>query len=183
MAKVKRDLGYLGFETEVSWNESKIVQVAWIRIKGILMEAKIVGRAEQKLSVKIEIDTRPPGGARTETRLLDRGMIFALRHYDLPSLMAGKVHALLARPYAKGRDWYDLLWYRTRRPPTEPNEILLKAALLQTGTEMEGSWKDGIRHRAAKLDFVAIRSDVEPFLERREDAELLTEEGLAGLLG
>lgn len=39
------------------------------------------------------------------------GMNFAARHYDLPSLMAGKLHAILTRKHLKGRDYFDLLWF------------------------------------------------------------------------
>src|SRR3989338_9068763 len=48
------------------------------------------------------------------------GFNYAARHYDLPDLMAGKLHAILTRRYLKGsenretikgRDFYDLLWF------------------------------------------------------------------------
>jgi Uncharacterized conserved protein len=182
MTKLKRDLVRLGFDAQLAWNDRKTVQVAWIRVAGLLKEANIVAREEQKLSVKLEIDTVPPHGAETETRLVNRHMIFAVRHHDLPSLMAGKIHALLARPYAKGRDWYDLVWYRTQRPPVRPNEELLKAALAQTRMTIEGSWMESVADRLVSLNVATIRADVEPFLEHRPDVELLTKENLARML-
>jgi hypothetical protein len=178
MAKVKRDLVRLGFEAELSWNDRKTVQVAWIKIPGLLKEAGIVDRAEQKLSVKLEIDTKPPSGAVMERRLVNRRLVFALRYHDLPSLMAGKIHALLTRPYDKGRDWFDLLWYRTRRPPVEPNDELLESALGQTGMSLNKNWRYDVERRLDDLDFKALRADVEAFLERREDAALLTKENM-----
>lgn len=181
-AKLKRDLQRQGFEAEVSLNDRKTVHIVWIRIAGILKEADIVGRMEQKLSIKLEIDTRPPAGAAMESHLVNRHFVFALRHHDLPSLMAGKVHALLARPYAKGRDWYDLVWYRSRRPPVEPNGTLLEAALRQTETKVEGNWRAHLARRLCELDFASLRADIEPFLERREDAAFITREAIAGLL-
>ncbi|MDP3178869.1 MAG: nucleotidyl transferase AbiEii/AbiGii toxin family protein, partial [Spirochaetaceae bacterium] len=51
MTKLKRDLSRLGFETELSWNDRKTVQVAWIRIARLLAEAGVVARTEQKLSI------------------------------------------------------------------------------------------------------------------------------------
>lgn len=48
------------------------------------------------------------------------GFNYAARHYDLPSLMAGKLHAILTRrrlqgkenrQTIKGRDYFDLLWF------------------------------------------------------------------------
>ncbi len=178
MTKIKRDLMRLGFEAELSWNDRKTVQVAWIKIPGLLKEAGIVDRAEQKLSVKLEIDTKPPSGAIMERRLVNRRLVFALRYHDLPSLMAGKIHALLTRPYDKGRDWFDLLWYRTRRPPVEPNDRLLESALGQTGMSLKKNWRDDVERRLDDLDFKALRADVEAFLERREDAAFLTKENI-----
>ena len=37
------------------------------------------------------------------------GFNFAAKHYDLLSLMSGKIHAILIRK--KGRDYFDLLWF------------------------------------------------------------------------
>jgi predicted nucleotidyltransferase component of viral defense system len=48
------------------------------------------------------------------------GFNFVARHYDLPSLMSGKIHAILLREKLtgvsnrvtiKGRDYFDLLWF------------------------------------------------------------------------
>jgi len=107
---------------------------------------------------------------------------FEPRAIDMPSLMAGKVHALLARPHIKGRDWYDLLWYRSRRPPEEPNLTLLEAALAQSGIYYDGDWCGTLIRRIADLDFDGIARDLSPFLEHHEDARLITAENLTRLL-
>lgn len=98
---------------------------------GILKEVGLAGVPEQKLSIKFEIDSNPPCGGVSEVGIINRHAMFALRYYDLPSLMAGKIHALITRKYAKGRDWYDLVWYRARRPAVEPNLEFLQNALDQ----------------------------------------------------
>lgn len=186
LEKAKRDLMAAGFEVSVSWNDRKTVQVAWLRFAGLLKPAGLSGMAAQKLSIKVEIDTRPPAGAATATDIVNRHMIFAIRHHDLPSLMAGKVHALLVRAYPKGRDWYDGLWYRTLRPPVEPNLALLQNALDQTeGAELYRAqdWRALIRKRLAHLDAKKLRADVVPFLERPEDARWLGTEYLQTLAG
>ena len=77
------------------------------------------------------MDTRPPAGASSEAAYLDFPFVSSVTVYDLPSLFAGKVHALLCRPYAKGRDWHDFLWYTTRQ--TNLNYVLLSSALDQMG--------------------------------------------------
>jgi hypothetical protein len=185
LGKLKRDLGFAGFDPDVTWNQRKTVQVGWVRVPGLLSEAGLAALEDQKLSIKIEIDTQPPEGAITENRALNRHFLVAFRHHDLPSLMAGKIHALIARDYTKGRDWYDLLWYCTRTPVVLPNETLLQAAFDQTegaGTHEASGWVSIVSNALDKVSVLAIRDDVSPFLERPEEANLLSEEYLRKML-
>ncbi len=184
-AKVKRDLTLAGFTPEVTWNDRKVVHIGWVRVAGILHEAGLSALPAEKLAIKLEIDTRPPAGARSQRRVITRHATFLLRHYDLPSLLAGKLHALLTRKYVKGRDWYDLLWYRSHRPPVSPNLDLLQNALDQTqgvGRRNAASWRKLVQARLAALNMQAVRDDVSPFMERPQDAALLTRENFEGLL-
>ncbi len=185
LEKIKRDLSLAGFNVTVKWNDRKTVNTAWIRIDEILKDAGISDMVEQKLSIRLEVDTRPPSGAVLETRLVNRHMIFALRHHELPSLMAGKIHALLTRRYPKGRDWYDLAWYRAKRPPIAPNLTLLQNSLDQTqgaGKVDAGHWNEQVRTRLDALGEFDLAQDAAPFLERREDAALLTLQNLRSVL-
>ncbi|MEW5817195.1 MAG: nucleotidyl transferase AbiEii/AbiGii toxin family protein [Spirochaetota bacterium] len=182
-SKVRRDLNFLGFEADVTLNVKKTVYVAWIGIPRLMSEARLTDIQEQRLSVKAEIDSRPPAGARFEARLVNRHTLFAIRHHDLPSLLAGKIHAICTRPYAKGRDWYDLVWYLSLRPPIFPNSELLRNAFAQTSPDLESqSWQEMIIEAAERSDFEAIRRDVNPFLERPEEARFLTREYIRTLL-
>ena len=185
MVKVKRDLTLAGFEPEVTWNDRRTVHAGWVRLVGILHEAGLSGLPDQKLAIKLEIDTRPPAGAHCERRVVTRHVTFLLQHHDLPSMLAGKLHAAVTRQYTKGRDWYDLLWYLSQRPPVEPNLNLLQNALDQTqgaGRFDAQKWDELVRARADSADFDAIVADVRPFLERPQDAALLTRENLLPLL-
>lgn len=185
MAKVKRDLALAGLEPVVSWNDSKTVHTGWVRLPGVLHEAGLSAMPDERLAIKLEIDTRPPSGARCERRVVTRHVTFLVQYYDLPSLMAGKLHALLVRRYPKGRDWYDLVWYLSQRPAASPNEPLLQNALDQTegaGKHDARRWRDLVRARMDALDMQSIRDDVAPFLERPRDAKLLTRTNLTDLL-
>ena len=182
MQKVKRDLQFQGYEVSISWNDRSAVHVAWVGIPHLLKEAGLSGHPEEKLSVKIEIDTNPPKGAVCSSTLVNRHTLFAVRHYDLPSLMAGKVNALLTRPLCKGRDWYDLVWYRSQRPPVEPNIELLGNALGQHGVLFDGDWQTLVLNRIKHTEFEVIAKDVAPFLESHEDAKLLRPEYITALL-
>ena len=179
--KMKRDLVAAGFDISMKLNDRKTVHSAWIGFAGLLKPAGLSGMADQKLSIKIEVDTRPPAGAVAATDLVNRHMIFAVRHYDLPSLMAGKIHALVTRRYPKGRDWFDLMWYRAQRPPVEPNLLLLQNALDQTefaGRFQAAEWRRAARERLDSLDPETLRQDAAPFLERPADARWLDRESL-----
>jgi hypothetical protein len=141
--------------------------------------------ANQKLSIKLEIDTRPPAGAQSQNVVVERHRMFAIRCYDLPSLMAGKLHALITRRYAKGRDWYDFLWYSARRPPVEPNLVLLQNALDQTqgaGTFDSKQWKTYVAEKIQSLEIEKIKEDILPFLERPGDADLISKDNLLSVL-
>lgn len=185
MASVKRELTLAGFEAEVTWNDRKTVHTAWIRLAGLLRDAGLSALPEQKLSIKLEIDTHPPAGARSERRVVTRHLSFFLRHYDLPSLLAGKLHALTTRKYVKGRDWYDLLWYLSQRPAPIPNLSFLQNALDQTqgaGKFDAHQWRELVRERLQRLDMSRVHKDVLPFLERTAEADLLNFENLDSLL-
>ena len=183
--KLKRDLHLAGFDSTVRWMDRRPVQVAWIRTASLLAEAGLSGHPDQKLAIKVEIDTRPPAGAAVLRSVVTRHFTFVIRHHDLPSLMAGKLHALLARGYPKGRDWFDLVWYRSRRPPVAPNVQLLQRALDQTpGTQgcRAADWRRLLQARLADLDTGALVRDVAPFLERPVDAALLELANLQAVL-
>jgi len=71
------------------------------------------------IKIKLEIDTNPPSGFDTEMKYVFSPVQFAVRSYTLPSLFAGKMHALLCRKWknrVKGRDWYDFAWYISHYP-------------------------------------------------------------------
>jgi hypothetical protein len=139
----------------------------------------------QNISIKIEIDTNPPEGAVIAKSILSRHRLISISHYDLPSLMVGKIHALITRKYGKGRDWYDLLWYRGQRPPVEPNMILLQNALDQTlgnGAMNASEWKRETMKKFKSLDCGKLKNDVKNFLKNQDEAELFSTDNFRTLL-
>lgn len=186
LRKLQSEMTLAGYECSIRWNDRKTVNVAWLRFASLMKDAGIAARSEQKLAIKLEIDTRPPAGALLVRTVVSGQLTFVVCHYDLPSMMAGKVHAVLTRSYPKGRDWFDLLWYRGRRPPVEPNLVFLQNALDQTqgASRYDASrWREHVRERLDGFDIDALRRDVLPFLERPEDRALLSIENLASVLG
>lgn len=185
MKKLKNDLSLAGFNISLSWNDHTTVHKAWIKTEELLKDAGLAAMSNQKLSIKLEIDTRPPDGALCAKTIITRYVVLSIQHHDLPSLMAGKIHALTTRKYAKGRDWYDLLWYTGLRPPIEPNMVLLQNAFNQTegkGVFNAHEWKQYLVKKLESLECQKLVNDVQPFLERWQEASLLTVENLSSLL-
>lgn len=124
---------------------------------------------EQKITIKLEIDTNPPSGSVYETSFLTYPYPFSLLIQDLPSLFATKCHALLARRYDKGRDWFDFLWYLTHNIAINGN--LLAKALYQEGPfknqdiHFNQQWlRRELENKVLKTDWKVARRDVENFL-------------------
>jgi len=182
----ERDLTKAGFEVTVYPRTGKTVHSAFFRFPGLLYEAGLSPHRAQKLSIKVEIDTNPPPGAKTEQTVINRHFLLGLWHHDLPSLMAGKIHALLMRSYTKGRDLYDLLWYLTRSEPVVPNIVLLNNALQQTGWKDDRvtneNWRSIIGERLEQLDWISVSEDVSAFLEHPAERSLLTKRTLLAAL-
>ena len=186
LAGVKQVLIREGYRVEIAVNDRKTVASAWMRFPGLPYELGISPHASQVLSIKLELDTRPPSGAVTDTSLVRRHVTLNICHYDKASLLAGKLHALFSRKWTKGRDLYDLAWYLADRRWPAPNLALLNAALAQTGwrgsTLTADNWRAELRRRLEPVDWPRARDDVRPFLERDRDIELISLETLDRLL-
>lgn len=160
------------------------VRNVFLRFPGILEKLGISGHRNESISVKLEIDYNPPKGGKTELHLLNKDFSFYVMSYDLPSLMAGKIHAVLFRKYAKGRDYYDLVWYLSKK--IMPNMELLNNAIFQTEKfnipDLEARWKDLLKFKIIDTDFKIIEKDVLPFLEDPSETLLLKKEMILDIL-
>jgi predicted nucleotidyltransferase component of viral defense system len=129
----------------------------------------------QMLKIKIEVDTDPPPGFATTTRYLLQPIPFAVRCYTLPSLFAGKLHALLFRRWnnrVKGRDWYDLVWYAAHHP--QVNLAHLEQRMRQTG-QWSGAeplrqedFAEMMQAAIDRLDIAQAWQDVAPFVRDQQ---------------
>ena len=175
-----------GYVAEVKIRDQGAVKSAFIKFRGILFELGLSPRQDQTLSVRVEIDTHPPAGATTSTTVIRRFVTLNLLHHDRPSLLAGKVHAVLSRPYTKGRDLYDLVWYLADQTWPEPNFTLLNNALAQTGWRgpelTPANWRPHVAKRMEKIKWDQAVKEVSPFLERQQEVALLTLENVRSLL-
>lgn len=183
---LKREFEAAGYDMAVKFSTDSNVNSAWLKFPGLVHEFGLSGHRAEVLSVKFEIDTRPPAGGQVEITAFNRTFMFHIRHFDLPSLFAGKVHAVVTRAYTKGRDWYDLIWYLTGYPELVPNVDMLNNALLQTAPEdanvTPDTWKSLLLEKLESTDLEQAREDVTRFLEVPAEGALITTETLRKLL-
>ncbi|MCP5046087.1 MAG: nucleotidyl transferase AbiEii/AbiGii toxin family protein [bacterium] len=183
---IENHLGKSGYLITMKVKDEQTVQRVVIGFTGLLYELGLRQRKEQKLNIHIEIDLNPPQGWRGEKTIINLYQPVVVQHYELASLFAGKMHALLMRPYTKGRDIYDLFWYRTAQEKLLPNFIMLNNAIRQTHPGYidvtEENWLDLLKQKIKSLDWKTVENDVIPFLELQDDRLSFTRENLMMLL-
>jgi predicted nucleotidyltransferase component of viral defense system len=148
-------------KTETIWKE--------LVLEDILKQTGV--KSNKPIKIKIEVDRNPPLGFQTEEKLLIRPFSFYVRCFKLPSLFAGKLHALLYRKWnnrVKGRDWYDLEWYIKKGIPLDAAHFLLRA---QDTTDWNAEIITNeqilelINHKIESVSFTNIKEDVIRFIK------------------
>mgnify|MGYP000206358888 CR=1 FL=1 len=156
----------------------------FLRFPDLLYTAGISRLKTQNLNIKIEIDTKPPKGGEKEISLINQFYIFQVVHYNLSSLFAGKLHAILFRKYNKARDFYDLLWYLTKK--VEPNYVLLNNAVMQTQKKDLKVDKERLKtlliNKINNIDMSLIQKDISKFIINQEEINLITKENFLNLI-
>jgi predicted nucleotidyltransferase component of viral defense system len=206
MRKIESGLAGAGYDVYLHLGKEKTVQRAVFRFAELLAELGLVGRREQKLSVALEIDTKPPGGATGTKTLVNVHIPVLIQHHDLPSLLAGKAAAILTREYIKGRDYFDLFWFLSKWPELEPNPPMFRNALAQkrnrVGTgegaprdrgatdgtnesriDQEMNWRVLLNLAVSEARWNVIETDVRAFIEDPDSLLAFTQENLLRLLG
>jgi predicted nucleotidyltransferase component of viral defense system len=183
--KINRELERAGYEFSISLRTEKTIQRMMVRFAGLLHELGLSARREQKFSIHVEIDNNPPLGWKGKRTIINIHHAVLIQHYDLPSAFASKLAAILQRPYTKGRDVFDLFWFRSRYRDLTPNLVLLNNAIKQQSTRFkalrEDSWLKMVRDKITTLDWDSVKNDVMPFLESEADMIAFSREALLTL--
>lgn len=117
--------------------------------------------------VKIEIDTNPPGCAGYERLMGSSPYPYFANLYDMPTLFASKIAAILCRRWnnrVKGRDFYDYMFYIGHDVPV--NLEHLQSKLINVGCVEPGSTIGGpeivrmLEDRIRSVDFRLAKEDV-----------------------
>jgi len=137
----------------------------------------------KKLKIKLEVDINPPLKFQTSSHTLLLPTTFNIIAMTLPSLYAGKVHALLFRNWknrVKGRDWYDFEWYVKRGIKIDLEH--LKERMVESGdfdVDDELSLerlKDLLHKKIDTLDIQKAKDEVKVFIKDSDVLEFYSRE-------
>ena len=188
LGAVKSELELWGFEVSAKEKTKKnksTIDSAFIKANTLVHLLKIDSNLKTHknavMKIKFEIDQDPPTGFDSDLKYHLHPIPFTIKTMTLPSLFAGKMHALLCRTIRtniKGRDWYDLIWFVKNNIPCDLH--YLKNKMLQTGhiDFSEALTKEKlvelISKKSKEIDFSLAKNDVEPFLKNSRQKDELS---------
>ena len=187
---VEKELQTYGFqfkaETKSKVNDSDIHSAF---VKGNTREHILLCYADERLAqlivgselikVKIEVDTTPPPFAGYDRKYRLLPIPYEINLYDMPSLFAGKIHAVICRSWKsriKGRDLYDYIFYLSHKTPV--NLMHLNARLVDSkfeGARLDMSIdeiKQILYDRFDSIDFGQAKNDVLPFIRNTSTIDI-----------
>lgn len=191
---IKDELNGFGFdvlvETKIK-NTTSNIESAFIKAETkkqfilINIPSEITHRLHHmnNMKIKMEVDINPPLKFATESKILLKPVPFSVKTYQLPDLFAGKMHALLCRPWqqrVKGRDWYDFVWYLSRNTPI--NLIHLQERLVQSNSYNSkniltlNDLQNMLVTKINETDFENAKKDILPFIKDKQAIALWSKE-------
>lgn len=125
----------------------------------------------EAVKIKFEVDVNPPAHATYESKYRLLPMPYEVRMYDMPSLFAGKIHAVICRAWrsrVKGRDLYDYIFYLSRGASVNLAHLrqrLIDSNYIEPTNECSlEDVKKMLRDRFDSIDYNQAKKDVEPFI-------------------
>ena len=135
----------------------------------------ITFQTEKSVKIKIEVDTQPPLKFKTEQKLLLLPQSFMTRCFTLPTLFAGKMHALVYRAWknrVKGRDWYDFEWYVRHNIPLDFTHLSERALQFNQEELDKETFLQKLNERLATADINQVKADVLPFVRNPKELDI-----------
>lgn len=142
------------------------VQSAFLKDNTATYDIKF--QTEKTPKIKIEVDYLPPLEFETEVSILKGSEPAAVRTFTLPSLFAGKMHALIYRQWknrVKGRDWYDFEWYVNNGIELDLKHFARRAKEFDGIDITEKSFKQSLVEKILSTDIESAKTDVLPFIQ------------------
>ena len=136
-------------------------------------DEKVAGSVSkhETVRIKFEVDVNPPAYAAFEHKFRLLPVPYEVKLYDMPSLFAGKIHAVICRAWQsriKGRDLYDYVFYLSRGAAVNQKHLrerLIDSKYIATDADCSlNAIKKMLTERFNSIDYVQARRDVEPFI-------------------
>lgn len=186
---IKKEFAAFGFEIEVSQKKKNIetsVQSAFLKVNTIQLYLAIGDKDKsknlphnEKIQIKLEVDTDPPPLFRLQNRLVLNPVSFYVLTLHQSDLFAGKMHAALYRAWKgriKGRDWYDIVWYVTNKIPlslTYLASCMRQANNLGPKDSLNRSQLLTLLHeRIETIDWAKAKADMQAFIINPERLDI-----------
>ncbi len=144
---------------------------------------------EEKIAIKLEVDTNPPLGFNLESKLVLNPTPFYVLTYAQQDLFAGKMHAILCRSWkqrVKGRDWYDLIWFISKGIPIHTSHLVQR--LQQSGhlSQSEELNHQKLQHlleeKIQEVDWSLAKEDVRAFINDQSVLDLWSDKFFLDLI-
>jgi len=166
---IEKKLQELGFPADTNVKKRENVITINVKFSEVMKEMGLSDMPDQKLKIKFEIDPVPNKEILFESKqVFAYGKSFNIISNTLETLFAQKILAIVFRPYQKGRDFYDLIWFLSQKN-IEPNYEIFK----EKGIKIENrqGLVEFLEHQVEKADLKQAAKDVERFLFYPEQAQ------------
>lgn len=166
---LEKKLEELGFKADARAKRAKNIFIIYVKFSEVMKEMGLSSLDGQKLMVKFEVDPDPPKHIKFESKRVNAyGKAFNIVANELDSVFAQKVLAIMKRPYQKGRDFYDLVWFLGQKN-LEPNYKILQEKGIEVANRV--GLVETLQKKVAKSDLKQAAKDVERFLFHPEQAK------------
>jgi len=185
---IKQEFNILGLDVDISLKQKRSispVESAFLKENSIWGLITLDEKSRNKtnlpiMKIKIEIDKTPPLLFTKEINVLDKPYSFYVSTMTLPSLFAGKMHAVLYREWksrVKGRDWYDFDWYVKKGVTLPLNEFLDRAKnsdhLPDSNVDMNiDDFKELLNEKIKALDIEKAVTDIASFIQNPQELNI-----------
>jgi len=168
-AYLEKELKRTGFAVDTRVKKTPNIVIIFVKFSEVMQQMGLSGFADQKLKIKFEIDPKPSRKIVYESqRISAYGKFFSLIANTLPTIFAQKIIAVANRPYQKGRDFYDLIWFLAQKN-LEPNYALLREKNIKARSRKEAL--AALKKFIARSDLKQAAREVRPFLYYPEKAD------------
>jgi predicted nucleotidyltransferase component of viral defense system len=143
----------------------------------------------EKVQIKLEVDTNPPSHFRFENHLVLNPVTFYVLTLHKSDLFAGKMSAILYRAWkgrVKGRDWYDLIWYIQHKVPLSIS--YLQACMRQAGNLGPNDLLDRkqllemLNVKIRSIDWESAKADMRSFISDPQSLEIWSPKFFSALI-